>query len=182
MTTDAALMSDSPDAETDGHVHADAHAAFVLQSVQPALLGLMDGSVSTLAPLFAAAGFTGKPMYAFLIGLAASVGAGVSMGLAEALSDDGKVTGRGHPFRRGVITGVATTLGGMLHTLPFLIPNIHVALHTAYAVVVIELLAIAYIRFRYMQTPLIKTIVQVIIGGLIVLGIGVALGKLGAAS
>ena len=173
--------AESTAAETDGRVVADAKAAFVLQSVQPALLGLMDGSVSTLAPLFAAAGFTGVAFRAFLIGLAASVGAGVSMGLAEALSDDGKVTGRGHPIRRGAITGVATTIGGMLHTLPFLIPNIHTALHTAYAVVVVELVAIAYIRYRYMDTPLAKTVVQVIIGGLIVLAIGVGLGKVGAA-
>jgi VIT1/CCC1 family predicted Fe2+/Mn2+ transporter len=170
----------SPAAETGGRVKADAQAAFVLQSVQPALLGLMDGSVSTLAPLFAAAGFTGVAFRAFLIGLAASVGAGVSMGLAEALSDDGKVTGRGHPIRRGAITGVATTIGGMLHTLPFLIPNIRLALHTAYAVVVVELLAIAYIRYRYMATPLAKTVLQVIVGGLIVLAIGVGLGKVGA--
>ena len=176
MTTDAIPTAD----ETAGRVRADAHSAFVLQSVQPALLGLMDGSVSTLAPLFAAAGFTGKPFTAFLIGMAASVGAGVSMGLAEALSDDGSVTGRGHPFRRGVITGVATTIGGMLHTLPFLIHSLSLALHTAYAVVVVELLAIAFIRYKYMRSPLLKTIVQVIVGGLIVLGIGIALGKIGA--
>jgi VIT1/CCC1 family predicted Fe2+/Mn2+ transporter len=156
---------------------------FVLQRVQPALLGLMDGSVSTLAPLFAAAGATfatGKPMYAFLIGTAASVGAGVSMGLAEALSDDGKVTGRGMPVTRGAITGVATTLGGMLHTLPFLIPNLRTALHTAYVVVIIELLTIAWIRYRFMKTPLASTVVQVIVGGMIVFAIGIALGRVGA--
>ncbi len=182
MTIEAAELAIlPPDAETDGRVQADARAAFVLQSVQPALLGLMDGSVSTLAPLFAAAGFTGRPMAAFLIGLAASVGAGVSMGLAEALSDDGKVTGRGHPVRRGAITGVATTIGGMLHTLPFLIPNLHIALDTAYGVVVVELCLIAWIRYRFMATPLAKTVVQVIVGGLIVLAIGVGLGKIGAA-
>ncbi len=180
MTLEAELIPPTPDAETAGRVTADAQAAFVLQSVQPALLGLMDGSVSTLAPLFAAAGFTGVPFKAFLIGLAASVGAGVSMGLAEALSDDGKVTGRGHPFRRGLITGVATTIGGMLHTFPFLIPNLRLALHTAYAVVVVELFVIAYIRYRYMATPLAKTVVQVIVGGLIVLAIGVGLGRVGA--
>ena len=176
----AASDPTTPAAETGGRVTADANAAFVLQSVQPALLGLMDGSVSTLAPLFAAAGFTGVAFRAFLIGLAASVGAGVSMGLAEALSDDGKVTGRGHPVRRGAITGVATTIGGMLHTLPFLIPRISTALHVAYGVVVVELLAIAYIRYRYMATPLAKTVLQVIVGGLIVLAIGVGLGRLGA--
>jgi VIT1/CCC1 family predicted Fe2+/Mn2+ transporter len=158
---------------------------FVLQKVQPALLGLMDGSVSTLAPLFAAAGATiatGVTMYAFLIGTAASVGAGVSMGLAEALSDDGSVTGRGEPISRGIITGVATTIGGMLHTLPFLIPNLRVALHTAYVVVAIELVVIAWIRFKFMKTPLVKTVVQVIVGGAIVFAIGIALGRIGASS
>ena len=154
--------------------------AFVLQKVQPALLGLMDGSVSTLAPLFAAAGLTGDSYKAFYVGLAASVGAGISMGLAEALSDDGKVTGRGSPWVRGAITGVATILGGMLHTLPFLLPNLRVALHAAYAVVVIELLAIAFIRYKFMKTPLISTIMQVIVGGGIVFAIGIWLGQLGA--
>jgi hypothetical protein len=165
----------------------DHHAAFVLQKVQPALLGLMDGSVSTLAPLFAAAEYTAThrsghySMFPFLIGLAASVGAGVSMGLAEALSDDGKVTGRGHPIARGIITGFATIFGGMLHTLPFLIRDVVVALHVAYGVVVFELLLIAYIRFHFMKTPLLKTILQVIVGGLVVFGIGIMLGKIGVA-
>jgi len=163
-------------------VAAQTQARFVLQKVQPALLGLMDGSVSTLAPLFAAAVATGKPFYAFLIGLAASVGAGVSMGLAEALSDDGSVTGRGNPLARGMITGSATAVGGMLHTFPFLIPKLSTALHTAYCVVVFELLIIAWIRYKFMQTPLAKTIVQVIVGGMIVFAIGIALGRLGAAS
>ena len=140
----------------------------------------MDGSVSTLAPLFAAAVATGKPYYAFLIGLAASVGAGVSMGLAEALSDDGTVTGRGSPIGRGVITGVATAVGGMLHTFPFLIPHLGLALHVAYGVVVFELVMIAWIRYRFMKTPLAKTVVQVIVGGMIVFAIGIALGRLGA--
>lgn len=149
---------------------------FVIQYVQPALLGLMDGSVSTLAPLFAVAGLTQQPMKAFWVGLAASLGAAISMGLAEALSDDGKVTGRGAPLLRGVITGLATGLGGMLHTLPFLFADIKTALHLAYAVVIIELLLIAFIRFRFMHTPLAKTIVQVVIGGAIVFAIGVWLG------
>ena len=164
--------------ETEAQIAADRQTTFVLQKVQPALLGLMDGSVSTLAPLFAAAGVTavtGKTMYAFLIGLAASVGAGVSMGLAEALSDDGSVTGRGEPIGRGVITGVATTIGGMLHTFPFLIPNLNLALHVAYCVVAAELLIIAWIRYRFMKTPLAKTIVQVIVGGTIVFAIGILL-------
>ncbi len=160
-------------AETD-------QATFVLQKVQPALLGLMDGSVSTLAPLFATAGLTHSAHAAFFVGLAASVGAGISMGLAEALSDDGAVTGRGNPWMRGLITGGATTLGGMLHTLPFLIPDLGVALHAAYAVVVIELLLIAFIRYRYMKTPLASTIFQVIVGGGIVFGIGLWLGRIGA--
>lgn len=150
---------------------------FVIQKVQPALLGLMDGSVSTLAPIFATAGLTAQPIKAFYVGLAASLGAGVSMGLAEALSDDGKVTGRGSPLVRGSITGFATALGGMLHTFPFLVPNIHHALHLAYVVVVVELLAIAFIRYKFMKTPIWPTIMQVIIGGGIVFVIGLFLGS-----
>ena len=156
------------------------NADFVLQKVQPALLGFMDGSVSTLAPLFAAAGLTHSSGKAFFVGFAASVGAGISMGLAEALSDDGSVTGRGNPWMRGVITGFATTVGGMLHTLPFLIPILGLALNVAYAVVVLELLLIAYIRYHYMRTPLASTIGQVIIGGGIVFLVGLWLGKIGA--
>ncbi len=155
-------------------------AIFVTQKVQPALLGLMDGSVSTLAPIFAVAGLTGDPLKAFYVGLAASLGAGISMGLAEALSDDGKVTGRGSPVVRGSITAFATALGGMLHSLPFLIANIHTALHTAYVVVVLELLGIAWIRYKFMKTPLVSTILQVIVGGGIVFLIGIFLGKVGA--
>lgn len=149
---------------------------FVLQKVQPALLGLMDGSVSTLAPLFAAAGLTGRPMSAFYVGLAASVGAGISMGLAEALSDDGTVTGRGSPVGRGVITGLATTLGGMLHTLLFLLASLSLALHLAYVVVAVELAAIAYIRWHYMRSSLVTTVGQVIVGGGIVFAVGLWLG------
>lgn len=152
---------------------------FVLQKVQPALLGLMDGSVSTLAPLFAAAGLTHHTHAAFFVGLAASVGAGISMGLSEALSDDGQVTGRGAPVSRGIITGLATTFGGMLHTLPFLLANLMLALHLAYGVVVFELFAIAYIRFHFMRSPLAQTIIQVIVGGGIVFAIGLWLGRLG---
>ncbi|MCW3058877.1 MAG: hypothetical protein JWQ02_698 [Capsulimonas sp.] len=154
---------------------------FVLQKVQPALLGLMDGSVSTLAPLFAAVGVTHRPIDGFFVGLAASVGAGISMGLAESLSDDGAVTGRGNPIMRGAITGLATMFGGMLHTLPFLIHDLSMALHLAYAVVVFELFAIAFIRYQFMKSPLAQTVGQVIIGGGIVFAIGLWLGKLGAA-
>jgi VIT1/CCC1 family predicted Fe2+/Mn2+ transporter len=153
---------------------------FVIQKVQPGLLGLMDGSVSTLAPIFAAAGLTHQPIKAFYVGLAASLGAGISMGLAEALSDDGTVTGRGNPLVRGGITAFATALGGMLHTLPFLSPDLHTALHFAYIVVVCELLGIAFIRYKFMETPLFKTILQVIVGGGIVFMLGIYLGKIGA--
>jgi VIT1/CCC1 family predicted Fe2+/Mn2+ transporter len=152
---------------------------FVIQKVQPALLGLMDGSVSTLAPLFASAGLTGQPLKAFYVGLAASLGAGISMGLAEALSDDGTVTGRGLPLTRGLITGMATAFGGMLHTLPFLIPDMRFALHVAYIVVIIELLLISFIRYKFMETPLAKTVVQVIVGGGIVFLVGIWLGDIG---
>lgn len=141
----------------------------------------MDGSVSTLAPIFAAAGLTGRPLTAFWVGLAASIGAGISMGVAEALSDDGVVSGRGHPWVRGGVTGLATTLGGLLHTLPFLIPSLSVALRVAYTVVV-ELLAIAFIRYRYMNSPLGRTVLQVLVGGGVVFFIGVLLGRLGAGS
>ena len=172
-----------PDDRPRGVVPADEASLFVLQKVQPALLGLMDGSVSTLAPIFAAAGLSrhvqNASHYAFFVGLAASVGAGISMGLAEALSDDGTVTGRGNPWSRGLITGVGTTIGGMLHTFPFLIPNLRLALHVAYVVVAVELLAIAYIRYRFMKTPLAKTIGQVIVGGGIVFALGLAMGRLG---
>lgn len=153
---------------------------FVLQVVQPALLGLMDGSVSTLAPLFATAALTRQPREAFVVGMAASLGAGVSMGLAEALSDDGEHTGRGHPWLRGAITGAATLAGGALHTLPFLIPSLALALRLAYGVVVVELLAIAFIRFRYMRSPLGRTIAQVLLGGAVVFFTGLWMGRWGA--
>jgi VIT1/CCC1 family predicted Fe2+/Mn2+ transporter len=153
----------------------------ILQVIQPGLLGLMDGSVSTLAPLFATAALTGRAHSAFLVGAAASAGAAISMGLAEALSDDGELSGRGNPLTRGAVTGFGTLIGGMGHTLPFLIADLRTALSVAYVVVVIELIAIAYIRYRYMRSPLIKTIVQVIGGGGIVFALGLLLGRLGAA-
>ena len=159
---------------------AKAEWRLILQVVQPGLLGLMDGSVSTLAPLFAAAALTGKPRDAFVVGLAASLGAGISMGLAEALSDDGEISGRGSPLIRGSVTGFGTAIGGMGHTLPFLLPSLGAALTLAYIVVVIELLAISVIRYRYMRTPLGRTIVQVIGGGAIVFAVGLLLGRFGA--
>lgn len=170
----------TPEPSPDSNSNSHDEQRFVLQIVQPALLGLMDGSVSTLAPIFAAAGLTHRAHAAFFVGLAASVGAGISMGLAEALSDDGAVTGRGHPVLRGAITGGATILGGMLHTLPFLVSNLTLALHLAYVVVIIELLAIAFIRFYYMKSPLGRTIVQVVLGGALVFGIGLWLGQYGS--
>jgi VIT1/CCC1 family predicted Fe2+/Mn2+ transporter len=164
----------------DGPPVHSASAAHVLQVVQPGLLGLMDGSVSTLAPLFATATLTGRTSSAFLVGLAASVGAGISMGLAEALSDDGQISGRGKPLMRGIITGGGTVIGGMLHTLPFLLGNLQTALLLAYVVVVLELVAIAYIRYRWMRSPLGSTVVQVILGGGIVFALGIWLGRFGA--
>jgi VIT1/CCC1 family predicted Fe2+/Mn2+ transporter len=148
----------------------------LLQKIQPGLLGLMDGSISTLAPIFAVASKTHKPEDALITGLATCLGAGISMGIGEALSDDGIVSGRGKPIVRGVITGGATAFGGILHTLPFLVSNINTALFIAYIVVVIELILIVYIKHRFMQSPLLKTIVQVVGGGIITIAIGLSLG------
>jgi VIT1/CCC1 family predicted Fe2+/Mn2+ transporter len=150
---------------------------FVLQTVQPGLAGLMDGSVSTLAPIFAAAFSTRQPHIAFLVGVSAAVGAGISMAFAEALSDDGKLTGRGHPFRRGVIIGVMTFLGGIFHTIPFLLSDLHAALTIAYLVVGIELVTIAYIRYRYFNMRFWLSIVQVVVGGALVFAAGVLIGE-----
>ena len=150
---------------------------FVLQTVQPGLAGLMDGSVSTLAPIFAVAFATHKPHFAFVTGVAAAVGAGISMAFAEALSDDGTLTGRGHPFRRGLIIGVMTFLGGIFHTLPFLISNFHAAIITAFIVVVLELMVISYIRYRYFNTPLWRSLAMVMLGGGIVFAAGILIGE-----
>jgi rubrerythrin len=141
---------------------------FVLRFVQPGLAGLMDGSVSTLAPLFAAAFATGNTLATFKVGLAASVGAGISMGFAEAMSDDGKLSGRGTPWIRGVVCGLMTTLGGLGHTLPYLIRDFHLATTIALVVVAVELGVIAWIRKRYMDTPLLGAIFQVVVGGVLV--------------
>ena len=150
---------------------------FVLQVVQPGLAGLMDGSVSTLAPVFAAALATRQSHDAFLVGLAASLGAGISMGFAEALSDDGSLTGRGHPWARGVIEGGMTALGGIGHTVPFLLSDFRVALFVAVAVVLIELAAIAWIRHRYMDTPPFTAAIQVGLGGALVFATGLLIGS-----
>src|SRR5713101_1765837 len=150
---------------------------FVLQVIQPGLAGLMDGSVSTLAPLFAAAIATRTSRDAFLVGLAASLGAGISMGFAEALSDDGSLTGRGHPWIRGVVCGAMTTLGGVGHTLPFLIPSFRVAFTLAFAVVLVELGVITWIRHRYMDTPAVSAGIQVFVGGALVFLTGVLIGN-----
>ncbi|GBQ59430.1 iron exporter MbfA [Komagataeibacter swingsii] len=155
----------------------DARRRFVLQVVQPGLVGLMDGSVSTLAPVFAAAFATHQPWNAFLVGMAASVGAGISMGFAEALSDDGKLSGRGAPLLRGLICGLMTTAGGIGHTLPFLIDNFSTAMIAAVTVVVIELFVISWIRWRYQETPFGSAIVQIVIGGLLVFVAGVLIGS-----
>ncbi len=157
--------------EQAGEVVAEQHAAqrlFVLRFVQPGLAGLMDGSVSTLAPLFAAAFATHNTMETFKVGLAASIGAGISMGFAEALSDDGKLSGRGAPWMRGVVCGLMTTIGGIGHTLPYFIPDFGMATTVAVLVVVIELIIISIIRWKYMDTPFLSASFQVIVGGLLV--------------
>ena len=154
---------------------------FVLQVIQPGLAGLMDGSVSTLAPLFAAAVATQNNPDTFRVGLAASVGAGISMGFAEALSDDGSLTGRGSPWLRGLTCGLMTTVGGLGHTAPYLVPDswanaFWIATAIAGIVVFIELWAIAYIRARYMDTPFLQAVFQIVLGGVIVLGVGILIG------
>jgi erythrin-vacuolar iron transport family protein len=154
-----------------------ARRIFVLQYVQPGLAGLMDGSVSTLAPLFAAAFATHNTWQTFLVGLAASVGAGISMGFAEALSDDGSLTGRGAPLLRGAICGVMTFLGGIGHTLPFLIPSFPVATAAAFVVVAAELAAISYVRYRYLDTPFLAAAFQVVVGGALVFAAGILIGS-----
>lgn len=150
---------------------------FVLQVVQPGLAGLIDGSVSTLAPIFAAAFATHNSHDAFLVGLAASLGAGISMGLTEAMSDDGAITGRGSPWLRGVVCGVMTAIGGLGHTLPYLISDFWVATLVAAIVVAIELIAISWIRWKYMDTPIVSAMVQVLLGGALVLLSGILIGS-----
>ncbi|MDM7458957.1 MAG: ferritin family protein [Paracoccus sp. (in: a-proteobacteria)] len=169
----------------DAHLHGDtraaedavAHRNFVLTWVQPGLAGLMDGSVSTLAPIFAVAFATQDPWTTFLVGLAASLGAGISMGFTEAASDDGVVSGRGSPIKRGISAGVMTTVGGLGHALPYLIPDFWTATTIAIFVVFIELWAIAYIQNRWMRTPFWRATLQVVVGGGLVLAVGILIGS-----
>jgi erythrin-vacuolar iron transport family protein len=154
-----------------------ARRMFVLQYVQPGLAGLMDGSVSTLAPLFAAAFATHNTWATFLVGMAAAVGAGISMGFAEALSDDGSLTGRGAPLVRGAVCGVMTALGGLGHTLPYLIPHFYAATFLAFAVVTFELAVISWIRTHYMDTPFLQAAFQVLVGGALVFAAGILIGN-----
>ena len=169
---EAGLGEDTRDKEKDV-----ARRLFILQIVQPGLAGLMDGSVSTLAPVFAAAFATQNSWDAFLVGMAASIGAGISMGFAEALSDDGSMTGRGQPLIRGAVCGLMTTLGGIGHTLPYLIHDFRLATSLAVAIVILELFAIAFIRARYMDTPFLRAAFQVVVGGLLVFATGVLIGS-----
>jgi rubrerythrin len=156
---------------------AVAHRQFLLTYVQPGLAGLMDGSVSTLAPVFAAAFATHDPWQTFLVGIAAAVGAGISMGFTEALSDDGALTGRGSPVKRGVASGVMTAVGGLGHALPYLIPDFWTATAIAAIVVIVELWAIAWIRWKYMETPFWRASFQIVLGGALVFAAGVLIGS-----
>ena len=157
---------------------ADEHH-FLLQRVQPAMVGLIDGSLSTLAPIFSVALISHKPFYAFVGGLATSIGAGISMAFSEGLSDTGELTGRGSPIARGAITGVGTFLGGILHTLPFLIPHYEIAIVSAAIVVAFELVALAYLRWRFFQTSFVGSLGYVTLAGLVIAGVSAGLGVSG---
>ena len=150
--------------------------AFLLQRVQPAMTGLIDGSLSTLAPIFAIALHTHKPFDAFIAGVATAIGAGISMAFSEGLSDTGELTGRGNPYVRGSITGVGTFIGGILHTLPFLLPSYHAALILAIVVVAFELVVLAWLRWRYFETSFARSFASVTLGGAAIAGISAALG------
>jgi erythrin-vacuolar iron transport family protein len=171
------VIKDRPPAGPVGASVTDQHRAFVLSVVQPGLAGLMDGSISSLAPLFAAAFATRDSWTAFLVGLATAIGAGVSMAFSEGLSDDGKLSGRGNPWVRGAVCGLMTFLGAAGHTLPFLIPAFLTATLIAGGVVIAELLVIAWIRNRYMDTPLLAATFQVVVGGVIVFLAGILIGS-----
>ena len=166
------LTEHAREAEAESH-----KKLFLLQVIQPGLAGLMDGSVSTLAPLFAAAYASHRTWEAFLVGLAASVGAGISMAFAEGLSDDGSLTGRGSPWIRGVVTGAMTTAGGLGHTLPFLIKSFHLAITVAVIVVAVELGIISFVRHKYMDTPFLQAAFQVVVGGVLVFVMGILIGS-----
>jgi VIT1/CCC1 family predicted Fe2+/Mn2+ transporter len=153
------------------------HNAFLLQRVQPAMVGLIDGSLSTLAPIFGIAFYTQKPHAAFVAGLATSIGAGISMAYSEGLSDTGEFTGRGSPLTRGSITGVGTFLGGILHTLPFLIPNYHLAVAVAGIVVAFELVGLAAIRWRFFGTSFTRSLLYITVGGAVIALVGVTVGS-----
>jgi VIT1/CCC1 family predicted Fe2+/Mn2+ transporter len=152
---------------------------FLLQRVQPAMVGLIDGSLSTLAPIFSVAVVTHKPHYAFIAGLATAFGAGISMAFSEGLSDTGELTGRGNPVVRGGITGVGTFVGGILHTLPFLIPHYRAAIFSAVAVVALELLILAWLRWRFFEVNFIRALASVTLGGVIIAAVSAALGSAG---
>jgi VIT1/CCC1 family predicted Fe2+/Mn2+ transporter len=152
---------------------------FLLQRVQPAMVGLIDGSLSTLAPIFSVAVVTHKPHYAFIAGIATAFGAGISMAFSEGLSDTGELTGRGNPVVRGSITGVGTFVGGILHTLPFLIPHYLVALYFAIAVVALELLILAWLRWRFFEVGFIRALASVTLGGIIIAAVSAGLGSAG---
>lgn len=174
----ATTMSEELSGTTDADAEESAaHRQFILTWVQPGLAGLMDGSVSTLAPIFAVAFATQDTWTTFLVGLAASVGAGISMGFTEAASDDGQISGRGSPYKRGLAAGVMTTLGGLGHALPYLITDFWTATVIALIVVFVELWAIAWIQNRYMQTPIVKAIFQVVLGGALVFAAGAIIGS-----
>jgi rubrerythrin len=170
------LAGDVSPEEQEGE-KSEEHRQFLLTYVQPGLAGLMDGSVSTLAPVFAAAFATGDTWSTFLVGVAAAVGAGISMGFTEAAADDGRLTGRGSPITRGVVTGIMTTLGGLGHALPYLIPHFWLATGVAAAVVLVELWAIAFIQNRYMQAPFWRSVLQVVLGGALVFAAGILIGS-----
>jgi erythrin-vacuolar iron transport family protein len=170
--TDAHLQGDAADDETE-----TARRQFILTWVQPGLAGLMDGSVSTLAPIFATAFATQDTWTTFLVGVAASVGAGISMGFTEAASDDGELSGRGSPLKRGIASGVMTTLGGLGHALPYLIPEFWTATILAFVIVFFELWAIAWIQNKYMETPFFRAAFQVVLGGALVLAAGILIGS-----
>lgn len=197
-TTDAGtrkLLGDLAEAEaghkhqandlTEKHLGEDALATedaaaqrqFVLTYVQPGLAGLIDGSISTLAPIFATAFATQDPWTTLLVGVAASVGAGISMGFTEVASDDGVISGRGSPITRGVVTGIMTTIGGLGHALPYLITDFWTATYLAFFVVAVELFVITWVQHKYMETPWVKAMLQILVGGVLVLGVGILIGQ-----